>query len=200
MPELSFKDWMEVLAAVATAGGLLYLMYGDYFKRPVLDVSFDPKQDVSDQHNTPSPFHPGVNLKRSKWVRVCVTNRKGRRVAKNARAFLIGARPVGMSGPGLRNDSRPLPWQNDYHNPQPRDLHPGVMNRVDVLVAAEEAEGALPTCARPTCLLAVGDYRLAIQVTADEAVPVTIYLFSSWDGTHWTTLKVVEALPGTWID
>lgn len=191
---------IAAVGSIATFGALIRLIWADYFKRPVLEVDFDPLRDVRDQFNTLSPFHPRLTLKRSKWVRVCVVNRKGRRVARNARAFLIGAMPVNMSGPYLRNDSRPLPWQNDSHDSKPRDLHPGVLNWFDVLLTAEEAEGGLPTCAKPTFLLAVGTYRLAVQVTADEADPVTIHLLSEWDGVDWTTLKVVKALPGTWID
>lgn len=187
--------------SVATFGALVRLLWGDYFKRPVLEVSFNPKRDVADQYNTPSLFHIGEVWQRSLWVRIRVVNRSGRRVAKNGRAFLIGAVPVGMNGPGLHNDSRPLPWQNDYHDPKPRDLHPGVGNWVDVLVSAIEADGTgIPTCAKPRCILAVGTYRLAVQVTADEADPVTIYLLSQWDGRDWSNLKVVEALPGTWVD
>ncbi|QDT70998.1 hypothetical protein [Lacipirellula limnantheis] len=76
MRNLSFKDWMEVVAAIATAGGLLYLMYGDYFKRPLLEVSFVPKRDVTLQGNTPDPFIKGNSFARSIWIRICVVNRK----------------------------------------------------------------------------------------------------------------------------
>jgi hypothetical protein len=110
------KEVVAAIGSIATAVGLLYLMYGDYFKRPVLEVSLDPNRYIRDQFSTPSLFHRRDVWKRSKRVRVCVVNRTGRRVARNARGFLIGAMPVGMSGPYLRNDRRPLPWQNDYHD------------------------------------------------------------------------------------
>ncbi|QDT70997.1 hypothetical protein I41_01520 [Lacipirellula limnantheis] len=102
---------------------------------------------------------------------------------------------------GFRNEGRPLPWQNDFYNPTSRDLHPGVMNRVDVAFTFDGVGGGIPTCAQPYFGLTDGnEYRVAIQVTADEAAPVTIYLPIRWDGTDWTSVSAVEALPGAWAN
>jgi hypothetical protein len=188
---------IEVGTAVAWLSLLVssYLAFLEYRKRPRLSL----KLDVRDQIDTKLPEGDIATL--SRWVRVRVLNKNGRRVAKNCRAFLIGMQRINADGSVERivaDDCRHLPWMNDDYKHQPRDLFPGVANWIDLYYSEIHQPSCFSVSHPRSTFKAPGEYRLAVQISAEEANAPIIYLRLSWGG-KWESLKVVEASPGTWV-
>jgi hypothetical protein len=175
-------------AAFATLGTVLYLVFQEYIKRPVIVCSFDNDKDVKTQYNTPGVDPPE---RPSRWLRVRLENIKGRRVAKNSRAFLIGIQRFlenGQVEDVFPNDVRQLLWEHQPPEQMGRDLLPGVVHRVDVL-GAISGDRVLSVRVVPFSRINVpGKYRLRIQAAAEDAVGDEITLVVKWDGS-WESLS-----------
>jgi hypothetical protein len=165
----------QCVGAAATFAALAYIIWGDKFKSPLLLVSFDPSSDILTQGNT-----PGIPVSTlSRWLRVRVENKKGRRTAKNCRGYVTSVlRPDGENAYTelLPADSRQLYWRHDpmTERPLPKDLLPGVPNWLD-LVGTCQMNSAWKICCCPDCVVH-GPARcvITVLVSANKSAPVSI--------------------------
>ncbi len=170
--------------AVATALFIAFLpSLQNWRRRPKLLLGFDNDRDVKSQSKTVS--HPdGQN---SRWLRVMVTNAKGRRPAKNCRAYLTGIRRDGADE--FPNDVRQLFWTHDPSNlPQPRDLLAEVNHWIDLLAAIENVEDVQVRTYPPYAVEAGAEYVFTVQVTAEDAEPEMIRVRANLRGS-WSALS-----------
>jgi hypothetical protein len=178
-------------AAFATLAAVLYVIYRDSWKRPRLILSFDKNKDVKDQSKTIGVTDPEAN---SRWLRIRIQNKPGRRVAKNCRGYLIGIRKVWADTAEFQdvfpNDVRPLVWT---HSPNEitRDLLPGVVHQLD-LIGIEEGQRCLPVqCIPPFSLDIQATYVFTVQVSAEDAEPEHITVKIRWGG-GWNSLDALD--------
>jgi hypothetical protein len=168
------------VAGIGTFCLLVFALYQDFWRRPKLQLSFDKDRDLRAQVNTVGMDPSAVSI----WLRVMVTNKPGRRAARNCRAYLASLTDIGFHPDGaevLPGDVRQLSWMHDPVDQwNARDILPGVCHWVDVLkfgVGSAFAE----MCAYPSVPLgSPGDYLLAIQVSAEDAEPELIKLRVQW--------------------
>jgi len=175
------------VAALVTLAVLIYAVWKDFWMRPKLLLSFENDRDVKKQDNTVGLSSPSI---RSTWLRVHVTNRKGRRVAKNCRAYLVGIAKLPEREDVFPNDVRQMYWMHDDPQARPgaRDLLPGVAHWIDV-AGAIEGDPLLKVCVSPPwALKSPGEYVFTIQVSAEEAVPASVKVRGTWDG-RWHSLR-----------
>jgi|GEM_PF-4184004 len=178
--------WFAGLATLAT---VLYLVFRDYWKRPKLIATFDKTRDIKNQTNTPGLPPPAI----SRWLRICIQNENGRRLAKSRRAYLVGIEKIGPDGTVEKdvfpNDVRPLQWTHGSPAESARDLLPGVMHWVDLLSTAELLQALQVNCIPLYGLPMPGLYRFRVQVSAEDTVPpAPIQVLIRWDGT-WDSLR-----------
>ncbi|MEW4570938.1 hypothetical protein AB1L88_23975 [Tautonia sp. JC769] len=186
-------DWSMIgaigqwFAGFITLAVLVYAVWQDYWKRPKLLISFNNEEDVKSQGNTVG-LDPHLG---SRWLRVRVQNKPGRKVAKNCRSYLIGVEHVnsGENYNLLPHDVRPLDWMHD--KPESflsRDLLPGVAHWVNIIGAIEQQD-YLKVCVYPSFALQIpGVYVLTIQVSAEDANPSVVKIRIYWDG-NWESLR-----------
>ncbi len=175
------------VAAVATLATLSYLIFKDFFKRPALILSFDSDKDVKSQIATVG-LEPPERL--SRWLRIRVQNKVGRRVAKSCRGFLIGVDSTGADGKTIDhfpNDTRQLNWTHVPPEGQSLDLLPGVVHQLDIAGTIQGMQGLQFMTKPPYALQQPGKYRLTIQVSAEDTEPQIIKLQIEWNGA-WESL------------
>lgn len=188
MTEPSFTAWFGTLgqwfAGSATLCAVLYVVYRDHFKRPKLILRFDNKKDVRDQINTVG--HPPGLV--SRWLRVRVQNKNGRKAAKNCRAFLIGVEYIGPDGQiedVFPNDVRQLQWTHNPPGQEGRDLLPGVVHQFDLVGALNDGKPCLCVQVTPPYIFhAPGKYCFTAQVSAEDADSQIIQIRVQW-GEDW---------------
>lgn len=176
-------QWFGVVTAIVA---VVVVLKHEYWRRPELEVSFKSERDVKSQENT-----VGVaSMRLSRWLRVQVMNKPGRRAAKNCRAYLTGIQRVlpDSVSDDFPNDVRPLQWMHDPLDEfGARDLLPGVAHWVDV-VGTVEGHRELKLRVYPSYdRIMPGEYIVTILVSAEEADPVEISVRITWDGT-WDSL------------
>ncbi len=180
-------QWVAGIGSLST---LLYLVFKDCFKRPCLILSFDHDKDVRTQINTVGLDSPD---RLSRWLRIRVRNKVGRRVAKNCRGFLIGIERIGEDGKRLNvfpNDSRQLEWTHMPAETLSLDLLPGVVHQLDVVGTVDGYTGVRVTARPSYALQEKGKYLLMVQVSAEDTEPQSITIPIEWNG-QWDSLTAI---------
>lgn len=194
--------WGQWVSGVSTAAGLLWILFKDLRKAPKLEITFEAHRDIATQGDTPASDGKS-RWPRTRWVRVCVKNAEGRRVAKNGRAVIVGVKaltPSGWVNSRMGHVSRPTAWANDFHEIKTRDLHPGVSNWVDVAFTNAQSVGLFTNAEPKLSFPEAGDYLFAISVSAEESAVARFYLLVRWDGLNWESLTAMPAAAGCWAD
>jgi hypothetical protein len=182
----------SALAAIASLGAVLRLLYLDHWKRSKLDCTFKNDRDVTVQANTEGVDPPIPPDRLSKWLRINVQAVRGRLSAKNCRAYLISAKtPAGEDLFPIY--TRELGWTHDLSNtPSGRELLPGINHWVDVAYAVE-GENILRLCVQPKYAIpSVGEFHVSVQVSSADSDPVQKTIVIHWDGT-WDSLSGRDA-------
>jgi hypothetical protein len=180
-------------AGAMTLAAVLYALFRDRMQRPKLCATFDKTSDVNDQVNTVGSLAEELRLPPttpSRWVRIRVTNRPGRGVAKNCRASIIRLErlnPANKPVEVLPNPGRALGWEH-LREGKRRDIHAGGFHRVDVLCAVQNTVHVVSS--PPWAFTDPGEYLVTVQVLANDADAQDITLHAIWGG-NWDTLVVV---------
>jgi len=186
-------DWNAVGAvgqwagAAGTFAAVLYVLYGDLLKRPKLMLGFDGSEDVANQRNTPGDPPTAV----SRWARIRIENKPGRRLAKRCTAFLTRITDITDEKKPIEvfphADMRRLLWTHIPGSQTSVDLLPGVVYRAD-LVAGGEGRSALSVRTDPLYGIdRPGKYLLRVVVSAEGANPVAGEIVIEWNG-QWVSL------------
>jgi hypothetical protein len=207
------KVWGSVAVWFAASVGLVTLvsvLYREHLlkwlTRPEIILNFDMSNDgFIEQHST--RFQNGkTDPGPSKWARIAVTNRIGRRLAKNCRGYFVGLRVIlrdGTTHEHPRHDVRQLFWMHGNYTPESRDLLPGIPHHLD-LIGIGKNWPQVSLQGFPAYVWEFpGRYLFTAFVGAEDARPVGIQVSFEFDGTYeslravgYRLLTVPELEPG----
>ena len=154
-------------------------------KRPELILSAPPRL-FADQRNTQFP-DGNVHQCWSRWIRIRVENRRGRKVARNCRAYLVGLKFIDKDAKTLEllhDDWRPLRWMHDTAGRQSRDIVPGAVHQIDLVATSEQSSRIVFQVDPPLGDDKHGKYVFTVHVVAEDAEPKGLEIPVCWSGTY----------------